>query len=391
MKRIAAVFTLLLSCSLLASHARSSVEITAVARTGDIAPVPGELVTASNPSLNDSGDVAFLGDDGIFLATSGQLQVVAGFGDPAPGGGTFTAVFAPSINARGQIVFVGAAAAPSRSGLFLFENGKITQLVVDGVDGVVATAAMRPSLNSTGQVAFVGATLTGSGVFLYSDGAITPVAQSGDPAPGGGTFRAGFQFPSVDAGGNVVFSASVAAPIVQGIFASSKGSLTKIAQTGDPAPGGGLFQSFDVSVLPVRSSSLSANDAGQVAFAASVGTAGAGIFLFSNGEITLLARQGDPAPQGGVLGFPSAPWLNNSGQVAFQAQFPDGNTGIFLYVEGKLVQITRPGPACHRPMTAQHQTSGGTVRVLWRCDRCNQSLWRTYAHETVRERRKQWH
>jgi len=37
-----------------------------------------------------------------------------------------------------------------------------------------------------------------------------------------------------------------------------------------------------------------------------------------------------------------------------------------------------PCPACSRPMVAQHKTSGGTRRILWHCDRCNQSLWRTY-------------
>ena len=46
-----------------------------------------------------------------------------------------------------------------------------------------------------------------------------------------------------------------------------------------------------------------------------------------------------------------------------------------------------PCPACKRPMTAQHKTSGGTLRILWHCNPCNQSLWRTYSHESVRERR----
>jgi hypothetical protein len=45
-------------------------------------------------------------------------------------------------------------------------------------------------------------------------------------------------------------------------------------------------------------------------------------------------------------------------------------------------------PACHRPMTVDHRTSGGTLRILWHCSRCNQSMWRTYANESVRERRK---
>jgi hypothetical protein len=45
-------------------------------------------------------------------------------------------------------------------------------------------------------------------------------------------------------------------------------------------------------------------------------------------------------------------------------------------------------PACHRPMTIEHKTSSGTLRILWHCGRCNQSLWRTYANESVRDRRR---
>lgn len=45
-------------------------------------------------------------------------------------------------------------------------------------------------------------------------------------------------------------------------------------------------------------------------------------------------------------------------------------------------------PACKRPMTEQHRTTGGTLRILWKCVPCSQSLWRSYGTESVRERRK---
>jgi hypothetical protein len=45
-------------------------------------------------------------------------------------------------------------------------------------------------------------------------------------------------------------------------------------------------------------------------------------------------------------------------------------------------------PACHQGMTNNHQTMGKPVRVLWHCEACNQSLWKTYSNESVRERRK---
>jgi hypothetical protein len=49
---------------------------------------------------------------------------------------------------------------------------------------------------------------------------------------------------------------------------------------------------------------------------------------------------------------------------------------------------SEPCPACKRPMTEQHRTSGGIRRILWKCVPCNQSLWRTYGGESVRENKK---
>ena len=45
-------------------------------------------------------------------------------------------------------------------------------------------------------------------------------------------------------------------------------------------------------------------------------------------------------------------------------------------------------PVCKLPMSEQHRTTGGTLRILWKCVTCNQSLWRSYGTESVRERRK---
>lgn len=49
---------------------------------------------------------------------------------------------------------------------------------------------------------------------------------------------------------------------------------------------------------------------------------------------------------------------------------------------------TETCPACKRPMTEQHRSSGGMLRILWKCEPCHQSYWKTYATQSVRERRK---
>jgi hypothetical protein len=52
---------------------------------------------------------------------------------------------------------------------------------------------------------------------------------------------------------------------------------------------------------------------------------------------------------------------------------------------------SEPCPACKRAMTVTHQTMGKPTRVLWHCERCNQSLWLTYSSESVRDRKTRWH
>ena len=55
------------------------------------------------------------------------------------------------------------------------------------------------------------------------------------------------------------------------------------------------------------------------------------------------------------------------------------------------VPESEPCPACKGAMTITHQTMGKPTRVLWHCERCNQSLWLTYSSESVRDRKTRWH
>ena len=52
------------------------------------------------------------------------------------------------------------------------------------------------------------------------------------------------------------------------------------------------------------------------------------------------------------------------------------------------VPASEPCPACKRPMSALHRTSGEILRILWKCIPCHQALWKTYATESVRERKR---
>lgn len=56
-------------------------------------------------------------------------------------------------------------------------------------------------------------------------------------------------------------------------------------------------------------------------------------------------------------------------------------------IKTAVVPESQTCPACKRPMVEQHRTTGGILRILWKCAPCHQSLWRTYATESVRERK----
>ena len=324
--------------------AQVTFNITSVAQSGDAAPVPPELVRASSPSLNNGGAVAFAGDGGVFLESDSGLIVAAGYGDPAPGGGTFRAAgrfYPPSMNASGQIVFFAEVDPPGANGIFVYSSstGAVSKIVARGdpaPGGGRFFNVGSPALNDPGQVAFVGA----GGIFLSTSAGFTRLVRSGDPAPGGGLFDT-FTSLSLNAGGTVAFLGTAAGG--QGIYTASGSTVNKIARAGDPAPQGGNFTSFGAPSL---------NAAGQVAFAGTVNTGATGLYLFSQGQITRLATEGDPAPGGGVFASLSAPSLNGAGDVAFVGNlspFPPnccfGESGVFLYSSGNLSKIVRPGDA----------------------------------------------
>jgi hypothetical protein len=204
-----------------ASQAQISFNVTTVAAPGDAVPVPSELVFAWTPSVNDSGQVAFTGDGAILVQSNGATRIVAGFGDLAPGGGTFIDTGGPLINASGQIAFGGDLAAPGRSG-----------------------------------------------IFLWSDGSNQVIVQDGDPAPGGGTFFLTYEY-SLNALGDIAFGAFTPSG-EEMLFLFSQGSLSLLARTGDPAPRGGRFLHFYHPVISVN---------GQVAFGSDLDSAEFGIFL----------------------------------------------------------------------------------------------------------------
>src|SRR5260370_8498645 len=205
-----------LAMLLVASSAIAQVSFaaSALARVGGSAPVPSQLVQVSSPYVSDGGQVAFVGDGGVFLQSKGTTTVVVGFGDPAPGGGNLIAGGSGLVNEVGEVAFIGTVGAPGRSGIFLWSDGNVRAIAQAGdpvPQGGVFNDFNYLAMKGAGSdvtIAFTGVIATPwteERLFLLSLGVLRQMAGAGDPAPGGGTF-AGFLYPSVNLSRQVAFA-----------------------------------------------------------------------------------------------------------------------------------------------------------------------------------------
>ncbi len=270
---------------------------------------------------------------GLFLSSAGALSTIVSSGDAAPGGGSFIDFFNAflAMNSTGNVVADGTVSLPGSSGLFRF-SGTGTLAIVqvgDAAPGGGPFTEIGPgSMNDAGDVALVAfVSAPGhSGIFLWSADTLQAIAQTGDAAPGGGTLEFlklnEFDYtPSVNSIGQVAFAANVNPTATEGVFLYSDGQLSGIARLGTAGPGGTFFD----ALLP------SLNDTGHVAFVGDT-TSFSGTFLFANGTISKVAFAGDPAPGGGTFTFPglASVALDNQGQVAFDGALSTGGFGVFL-------------------------------------------------------------
>jgi hypothetical protein len=217
--------------------------------------------------------------DGVFVYSAGELRKVAVTGDPSPTGGRFSLDLVPPppafVNDNGDVLFFAAAPNPVAPlggfGMFLANADGITQKVQQGGDtmpngSVIADNSLGDgTLNNKGHVAFSVA-LKGKpdgGIFLYQAGQTSTLLVAGQPTPIGGTFREkllDLNDPVVkindnDAIGVLAKVAGGSSP--EAIFLASPKAIVKVAAVGDRLPTGEIIGGIDA---------FSLNNLGQVAF-----------------------------------------------------------------------------------------------------------------------------
>jgi hypothetical protein len=119
--------------------------------------------------------------------------------------------------------------------------------------GVRYDAMGAKALTASGQVLFESFLTDGQyGYWLGKPGALTPVARTGAPSPGGlGDFVSGglgFSPGSVNASGHVAFGGATTSGN-SGIWVGPPSGLTRVLAGGDPAPGasGAVFAPFTLN------------------------------------------------------------------------------------------------------------------------------------------------
>lgn len=264
---------------------------------------------------------------GVYLGTPSGVTTVAAIGDLAPDGGFFSnftsLASAPGVDSSSQVAFEASAGS---GGVFLKTATGIILLASGAGNGYG-----NLMLNEAGQASFV--TSGGTSIFFGSTPNLTAVLSQGSPLDSGQT---GFQYfiPVVGSNGTMVFTAFDQAGKTALFWRNPSGKITRLAQSGSPSPGGGLFSSnFSIPMV---------NSYGQLSFVGVV-SGGTRLFYWDGSILSKIIGAGDSlsgvtiqsVSQHESLAVPVASTeqraASDASKIVYVVQFTNGVRGVYLY------------------------------------------------------------
>ncbi|HYK90448.1 MAG TPA: choice-of-anchor tandem repeat NxxGxxAF-containing protein [Acidobacteriota bacterium] len=375
-------------------------QISPIALQGQAAPggSPGLTFRAfSAPFVNDSGDavfVAFVSDSGptvyaVYLFSGNQLTKVADSTMSAPGapGRNFYLFRSPQINNRGDIVFeADLDSSPPLNGLWMVSGGVLKPVVL-GTDMIPGTGQTFGSildsfsLNNLGDVAFADYTGNGpNGIFLYSQGSITPAVVGSPAVPNSSLVLNLKENPCVNDRREIVFvnnyfvSGPARSSAPNALVLWKSGNLQKIAMMGDPVP------QFGNAVIGNDLGDVRINNNGVISFRIRVypssGETPEAIFTVENGKWNFIVSEGDTLTDIGRFDFLGEVILNDRGVMTFVSNMTGGSFGLFtvgaLPYRYFLPQVANgtsdSGSWRTTSILANHSTSPATASVSYWSD-----------------------
>lgn len=294
----------------------------------------GNFTSVSVPSL-EGDDLVFYGSGigdqrGIYTFIGGVLSVMADTNTPIPGGmGNFKSPCSPTID-DGTVVF-----NDYYQGIYISTGGTLntvadTNTPIPSGTGTFEWLAV-PDMDG-GIVVFHGNDqVSQAGIYTFKGGALSVIADTNTPIPGQAeNFNAFGTYPSIDSE-NVTFKGFYRS-WKKGIYTHIDEALNVIVDTNTPVPGGtGNFTDFN---------GYTPTDDGNVAFHG-IGIDGQeGIYISTDGALSIVANTNTPIPggTGTFTHFGSFPSMDD-GNIVFRGIGSDGQMGIYANIGGELLAI----------------------------------------------------
>ena len=363
----------------------------------------GELFTSfvTPQAITPTGQVFFgqgFSPRGIYMGSNRSWKTITSEGQQAPGGGVIRPGFGSNAfwpTSSGNTVYLARIRLPTSAvdttGLFLYTGGKSYLIANNGLSapggGVFSNLSGYPATNASGSVAFYSTTSggPGSGIYRSNLNAGTPVLQkiavAGDVAPGTrGNFTSFKNSVALNDAGLLLFCANTSDGSSYTLFSWDGNTVNEVPNAGSSGyyrlnnqgqilTGGnygddlalgdasgvqatiieGYTKLPDGAYVSYVNSYPVLNEVGWFAFSCySYSDYKTRLVLKTPGTMKVIAKEGDPAPGGGVFqALSSVPVaLNDNGIIYFRAKtsntYPN-NPRIFMGDGKELVPVAGVG------------------------------------------------